>query len=78
MAPTCFVLRPSSGCFQLSLTKVILILKHAIRLRPNLLSGGVAARPSMACVLCVVQSTAHNTHALTNYDVNLLHVLISI
>jgi len=31
MAPTCFSLRPSSGSLQLSLAKVILILKHGNR-----------------------------------------------
>jgi len=56
MAATCFGLRPSSGSLQLSLPKVILILKHSVRLRRNLLGGGVAACPSMACVLCAVQS----------------------
>ena len=50
MAPTYFVLRPSSGSSQLSLAKVILILKHSVGLRRNLLCGGVAACPSMACV----------------------------
>ena len=43
MAPTCFGLRPSSGSLQLNLAKVILILKHSVRLRHNLLCGGVAA-----------------------------------
>ena len=57
MAATCFGLRPSSGSWQLSLAKVILILKHSVRLRRNLLCGGVAACPGMACVLCAVQST---------------------
>ena len=28
-----------------------------------LLFGGVAACPSMGCVLCAVQSTEHNAHA---------------
>ena len=56
MAPTCFGLRPSSGSLQLSLAKFILILKHSVRLRLYLLCGGVAACPSMACVLCAVQS----------------------
>jgi len=42
MAPTCFGLRPSSGSLQLSLAKVILILKHSVTLRHNLLCGGVA------------------------------------
>jgi len=32
MAATCFGLRPSSGSLQLSLAKVILILKHSVRL----------------------------------------------
>ena len=57
MAPTCFGPRPSSGSLKLSLAKVILILKHSVRLRRNLLCGGVAAYPSLACVLCAVQST---------------------
>ena len=56
MAPTCFGLRPSSGSLQLSLAKVILILKHSVRLHRNLLRGGVTACPSMACVLCALQS----------------------
>jgi len=30
MASTCFGLRPSSGSLQLSLAKVILILKHSV------------------------------------------------
>jgi len=55
MAPTCFGLRPSSGSFQLRLAKVILILKHSVRLRRNLLCGCVAACSSMAYVLCAVQ-----------------------
>ena len=41
---------------------IILILKHSVRFGRNLSCGGVAASPSMACVLCAVQSTAHNTH----------------
>ena len=57
MAPTYFGLRPLSGSLQLSLAKIILLLKHSVRLRRNLLCGGVAACPSMACVLCAVQST---------------------
>jgi len=56
MAPTCFGLPPSSGSLQLSLGKVILILKHSVRLDPNLLCGDVAAYPSMAHVLCAVQN----------------------
>ena len=51
MAPTCLGIRPSSGSLQLSLAKIILILKHSVRLHRNLLCG----------VLCAVQSTAHNT-----------------
>ena len=66
MAPTCFGLRPSSGRLQLSLTKVILILKHSVRFGRNLLCGGVAACPSMACVSCAVQSTAYTS----NFNVN--------
>jgi len=41
MDPTSFGLGPSSGSLQLSLAKVLLILKHSVRLRPNLLCGGV-------------------------------------
>ena len=37
MAPTCFGLRASSGSLQLSLAKVILILKHSVKLRRYLL-----------------------------------------
>ena len=54
MAPTCFGLRPSSGSVQLSLAKGILTLKHSVRLRHDLLCGGV---------LC----TAHNTHAILGH-----------
>ena len=43
MAPTYFSLRPSSGSLQLSLAKIILILIYSVRLRCNLLCGGVAA-----------------------------------
>jgi len=43
MASTCFGLRPSPGSLQLSLAKVILILKHSVKLRRNLLCCGVAA-----------------------------------
>ena len=57
MAPTCFGLRQPSGSLQLSLATVTLILKHSVRLRRNLLCGGVAACPSMACVLCAVLCT---------------------
>ena len=55
MAPTCFGLQPSSGSLQLSLAKVILVLKHSVRLRRYLLCDGVAACPGMACVLRAVQ-----------------------
>jgi len=43
MDPTCFGLRPTSGSLQISLGKVILILKHSVKLRRNLLCGDVAA-----------------------------------
>jgi len=43
VAPTYFGLRPSSGSLRLSLAKVKLILKLSVRLRCNLLCGGVAA-----------------------------------
>jgi len=56
MAPTCFGLRPSSGSLQLSLAKVILILKRSVKVRHYLLCGGVPACLNMACVLCAVQS----------------------
>jgi len=46
MAPTCFGLRSSSGSLQLSLAKVILMLKHSVKLRRYLLCGGVAAASS--------------------------------
>jgi len=59
MAPKCFGLRPSSESLQLSLAKVILILKHSVRLRRYFLFGGVAACPSMACLMCALHSTAH-------------------
>jgi len=39
MAPTCFGSRPTSGSLQLSLAKVISILKRSVRLRCNLLCG---------------------------------------
>ena len=73
MAPTCFGLRPSSRSLQLSLAKVILILKHSVRLLRNLLCGSVAACHNMACVLCAVPPdlvslcTAHNTHAILGH-----------
>ena len=50
----------------MSLAKVIFILKHAVRLRRNLLFGGVAGSMSH-CVLCTVQSAAQNTHATLGY-----------
>ena len=67
MAPTCFGLRPLSGSLQLSLAKFILILKHSVRLHRNLLCGGVAVCPSMACAFCAVQSTTHNTQAILGH-----------
>ena len=69
MVTTCFGLRPSSGSLQLSLAKVIVILKHSVRLRRNLLCGGVAACPSMACVLFAVYTVIKaliNVHLLVN------------
>ena len=73
MAPTCFGLRPSSGSLQLSLAKVILILKHSVSLHRNLLCGGVAACPSMACVLCAVQSIAHSSHTILGHAATPTH-----
>ena len=69
MAPTCFGLRTSSGSLQLSLAKVILILKHSVRLHRNLLCGGVAACPNMACVFFAVYSVIKvliNLHLFLN------------
>jgi hypothetical protein len=40
----------------LSLTKVIFMLKHSIKLHCYVLCGGVAACPGIACVLCAVQN----------------------
>ena len=54
MAPTCFGLRPSSGSLQSGLAKLVLILRHSIRL----LFGGVAACPSV----CAVLFSAHSSH----------------
>ena len=48
---------------QLSLAKVIVILKHSVKLRLYLLCGGVAACPGMACVLCGVQSDTKSRSA---------------
>ena len=42
MAPTCFGLRPSSGSLQLILAKVILILKHSVKLRRYMLCGSMS------------------------------------
>ena len=71
MAPTCFGLRPSSGSLQLSLAEAMLILKHSVRLRRNLLCGGVAACPSMACVVCAVQSeTEHTALTFSQFHLN--------
>jgi len=67
MVPTCFGLQPSSESLKLSLAKVILILKHSVKLRHYLLCSGVATCPSMACVLCAVLCTAHNTHAILGH-----------
>jgi hypothetical protein len=75
IAPTCFGLRPSSGSLQLSLTKVILMLKQSVKLRSYVLCGGVAAcyvqvwcvcavccvLRAVCCALCAVQvCTAHS------------------
>jgi len=57
MAPTYFDLRPSSGSLQLSLAKVILILRHSVKL----IFGGLATCISVTCMLCAVQSTAHTS-----------------
>ena len=76
MAPTCSGLRPSSGSLQLSLAKVILILEHSVKIRRYLLCGGVAACPSMACVLCAVQS--ETSSRITIIDITLLNVFVSV
>ena len=69
MASTCFGLRPSSDSLQLSLAKVI--LRYSVRL----LFGGVAACPSVTCVLCAVLCTTHSTHAATPPNNNLTECL---
>jgi len=58
MAPTCFGLLPLLGSLQLSLAKVILILRHTVKL----LIGGLAACPSVTCVLCAVQNDLRPKH----------------
>ena len=63
MAPTCFGLRPSSGSLQLSLAKVILILRHSVKL----LFGGVVACPSVTCVLCTVLCKENSTRAILGH-----------
>ena len=50
--------RPSSGSLQLSLAKVILILRHSVKL----LFGGMAACPIVTCVLYAVQSGTESRH----------------
>jgi len=55
MAPTCFGLRPSSGSFQLNLAKVMLLLKHSVKLCRYLLYGVFLLR------------TAHSTHAILGH-----------
>ena len=72
MAPTCFGLRPSSGSLQLSLAKVISILKHSVMLHHNLLCGGV-----MVCVLCAVQSRALHSTQHTHHNTTLLTYLLT-
>jgi len=67
MAPTCFSLRPSSGSLQMNPAKVILILRHSVRL-----FGGV---------LYSAQHTVHTSHwdMLPHHRITtLLNVLISI
>ena len=73
MAPTCFGLRPSSGSLQLSLAKVILILKYSVRLHRNLLCGGVAGCPGMARVLCAVQSETKTRKKSIKYEIYVLN-----
>jgi len=47
----------------LSLAKVILISRHSVRL----LFGGVAACPSVTCVMCAVLRTAHSKHVILRH-----------
>ena len=75
MAPTCFGLLPSSGSLQLSLVKIILILKHSVMLRRNLLCGGVAACPSTACVFYAVLCSMVLHNRIINNDLISLNVL---
>ena len=46
----------------IGVAKIILIIKHSVKLRRYLLCGGVAACPGMVCVLC-----AHNSHAILGH-----------
>jgi hypothetical protein len=55
------------GSLQLCLAKVILMLKHSVRLHRNVLCCGVAASPSMPCVLCALFCAEHNTHAILRH-----------
>jgi len=70
MARTCFGLRPSSGSLQLSPAKVILILKHSVKLRRNLLCGGEALHTIHTPYWDMLPH-----HHITNYDVTLRNVL---
>ena len=62
--------------FAISLAKFILILKHLVRLRRNLLCGSAAACPSMAYVLCAVLCTAHNTHNILLCTAHNTHTIL--
>ena len=55
----------------LNLAKVIITLKHSVKLRRYLLCGCVAASHRMACVLHAVQNAQHATH--THHSMTCCH-----
>ena len=64
----------------LSLTKVIFLLKHSVKLRRCILCGDVAACHGKACVLFVVQidiavsvCTSNSTHAILGHSATSPH-----
>ena len=71
MVPTCFGPRPSSGSLQLSLAKVMLILKHSVRLHLNLLCDDVAACPSTHAIPGHAATPPHNKLRRNLTEVNL-------
>ena len=69
MDPTCFSLRPSSGSLQLSLAKVILILKHSVKLCRYLSCGGVAGCPGFAVrIVCCAEHMLEPSNFNVNFN----------